>query len=357
MPARLTLDEAVRLLRERGLDLLLAEAAVAGAEGDVSVAGAVPNPVIGLSYGRSHPYGGCADAQGLPVGCGWSSDPALGASISDQTALSSILSGKRGLRLDVARAALAAARLSRADAERTLVSQVKQQFVQVLLAQEAPALRTARVRCVLENPDGALKPEMYATVSIATEPKRALSVSRHALTRISEQTFVFVQVGWTEEGRRIFERRLVRVAEDDEGDHVSVLEGLTPGERVVVEGSVGRETADDEARLTLRQIESAGIQVAPVADQDLEDAVTVGGRLVFDDLRITHVFSPVTGRITRVLAQPGQRLKKGAPLVAIASPDVGSAVSDLGPATVPFADVAEPPSRQVLPCSLTPPRA
>ncbi len=218
-------------------------------------------------------------------------------------------------------------------------------------------MRTARVRCVLENPDGALKPEMYATVSIATEPKRALSVSRHALTRISEQTFVFVQVGWTEEGRRIFERRLVRVAEDDEGDHVSVLEGLTPGERVVVEGSVGRETADDEARLTLRQIESAGIQVAPVADQDLEDAVTVGGRLVFDDLRITHVFSPVTGRITRVLAQPGQRLKKGAPLVAIASPDVGSAVSDLGPATVPFADVAEPPSRQVLPCSLTPPRA
>ena len=58
-------------------------------------------------------------------------------------------------------------------------------------------------------------------------------------------------------------------------------------------------------------------------------AVAAGARVAFDDLKVTHVFSPVTGRVTRILAHPGERLKKGAPLVAIASPDVGSVFSDL----------------------------
>jgi cobalt-zinc-cadmium efflux system outer membrane protein len=44
------------------------------------------------------------------------------------------LTGKRGLRVKAARAALAAARMGRADAERNLVAQVKQQYVQVVLA-------------------------------------------------------------------------------------------------------------------------------------------------------------------------------------------------------------------------------
>jgi cobalt-zinc-cadmium efflux system outer membrane protein len=64
-------------------------------------------------------------------------DPVLSASLSDQASLQSILFGKRGLRSDVARAALAAARMSRLDAERILISLVKQQFVQALVARAA----------------------------------------------------------------------------------------------------------------------------------------------------------------------------------------------------------------------------
>jgi cobalt-zinc-cadmium efflux system membrane fusion protein len=41
------------------------------------------------------------------------------------------------------------------------------------------------------------------------------------------------------------------------------------------------------------------------------------------------VFSPVTGRITRILAQPGQRVKKGEHLCVLQSPDLGSAISDM----------------------------
>ncbi len=59
IPPALRFDEALVLARERGLDLLVAQAAVASAEGDVAVAGAIPNPALSASYGRSFTYGSC----------------------------------------------------------------------------------------------------------------------------------------------------------------------------------------------------------------------------------------------------------------------------------------------------------
>jgi cobalt-zinc-cadmium efflux system outer membrane protein len=55
---------------------------------------------------------------------------------SDNAALEDSLSGKRYLRLKVARAALAAARQTRADAQRTLEFQVKQTYMQAVLARD-----------------------------------------------------------------------------------------------------------------------------------------------------------------------------------------------------------------------------
>jgi outer membrane protein, heavy metal efflux system len=127
LPSVLTLADALARFQKNGLDVLLAEAAVEGAEGDVSVAGAVPNPSLSGSFGKSFVCDGC---RFLPT-------PALGVGIGDQTAIEDSLSGKRGLRLEVARAALRAARLGRADAERTGTALVKQQFVQMLIAQES----------------------------------------------------------------------------------------------------------------------------------------------------------------------------------------------------------------------------
>jgi cobalt-zinc-cadmium efflux system outer membrane protein len=129
LPARLTLTDSLRILRERGLDLLIAEAAVSSAEGDLRIAGAVPNPGLSLTYGNSF-YLSCSPGGGVPC----NPPPALTAGLSDANALEDLLSGKRGLRKDVASSALEAAKLSRADAERNLVFQVKAQFSQVLLA-------------------------------------------------------------------------------------------------------------------------------------------------------------------------------------------------------------------------------
>lgn len=192
-----------------------------------------------------------------------------------------------------------------------------------------PALRTARVRVALDNQDWALKPEMYAQVSIATQPRRALVVPRGALVRVNDQTFLYVAGGRTPDGRMIFQRRRVRVGEDAAADRVPVLEGAKAGDAVVVRGAISRDQPNDEAWITSAQMKAASIRVEEVRERDVEDAVQVGGRLAFDDQRVTHVFSPVTGRIARVLADLGERVKKGAPLVTIVSPDVGSAASDV----------------------------
>jgi cobalt-zinc-cadmium efflux system outer membrane protein len=132
LPEQLSLEEALRIFRARGLDLILAEAAVAGAEGDVRAAGAVINPSLGVSYGHVFTYNP-HDPSCTGASC---SNDGFGLDLNDQAALSDVLSGKRGLRLKVARAALRAARQGRAEAQRTLELQLKQQYITAVLARD-----------------------------------------------------------------------------------------------------------------------------------------------------------------------------------------------------------------------------
>ena len=135
LPQTLSMADALRLFRSQGLDVLIAEAAVRSAEGDVKVAGAVPNPVGSVTYGHTINYEPAANC----VGC---SENYWAFGLSDSAAIEDALSGKRGLRLKVARNALAAAKLSRADAQRNLEFQVKAAYLQV--AQALLAYRFAK---------------------------------------------------------------------------------------------------------------------------------------------------------------------------------------------------------------------
>jgi membrane fusion protein, heavy metal efflux system len=101
-----------------------------------------------------------------------------------------------------------------------------------------PTARTARVRCAVANPGRELKPEMYATVSIAVAGQTALALPHTAVLRIADQTVVFVEGGPTADGRRRFVRRVVALSEDETGDVVPVTHGLTAGDRVVTSGSI-----------------------------------------------------------------------------------------------------------------------
>jgi cobalt-zinc-cadmium efflux system membrane fusion protein len=87
-----------------------------------------------------------------------------------------------------------------------------------------------------------------------------------------------------------------------------------------------------EVWMTRDQVREAHIETEPVVVQPIGNEVVTSGKVTFDDLRVSHVYSPVAGRITRILADPGERVKKGAALAVIESPDVGNAFADLAKA-------------------------
>jgi cobalt-zinc-cadmium efflux system membrane fusion protein len=101
-----------------------------------------------------------------------------------------------------------------------------------------PIARTARVRCEVQNPARKLKPEMYATVTIAVPGQAALAVPITTILRLADQTVVFVDAGRTPDGRRRFVRRVVGAGDDEGTSMVPILRGLTDGERVVTSGAI-----------------------------------------------------------------------------------------------------------------------
>jgi cobalt-zinc-cadmium efflux system membrane fusion protein len=93
------------------------------------------------------------------------------------------------------------------------------------------ATRTMQVRLILENSKGYLKPEMFATIRVSSEPASGvLVVSEAAVQHDRDRSFVFVQ---KEPGG--FEARTIKVGEKN-GTFAEVLEGLQEGETVVKEG-------------------------------------------------------------------------------------------------------------------------
>lgn len=95
--------------------------------------------------------------------------------------------------------------------------------------------RTAKVRIVLPNPMGALRPGMFATVvfegSTAGPGKQAVFVPSEAVQRDGEKHLVFVQKGPTE-----FEAKQVVVGHESEG-WLEIEKGVSAGETVVTTGS------------------------------------------------------------------------------------------------------------------------
>jgi cobalt-zinc-cadmium efflux system membrane fusion protein len=92
------------------------------------------------------------------------------------------------------------------------------------------------------------------------------------------------------------------------------------------------EPPSGEVWVTDQQVTDGHIAIQPVGLHAVGNDVVTSGKVTFDDLRVAHIYSPVTGRVSRILADPGQRVKKGAALAAIQSPDVGNAFADLGKA-------------------------
>jgi membrane fusion protein, heavy metal efflux system len=87
-----------------------------------------------------------------------------------------------------------------------------------------------------------------------------------------------------------------------------------------------------EAWLSQEQMQAGQVQLAAVEEQPVASELAAPGRIAFDDSRVAHIFSPVSGRVSRIEAQLGQRVRKGAPLLTLESADVGIAAADVGKA-------------------------
>jgi len=101
-----------------------------------------------------------------------------------------------------------------------------------------PQTRSAKARVVVENPDAALKLDMFARVSVPTaEAREALLVPVAAVQTIDNQPVVFVKRGDTR-----FERRAVELGATA-GEFIEVRSGVKAGNPVVAAGSFHLKTA------------------------------------------------------------------------------------------------------------------
>lgn len=101
-----------------------------------------------------------------------------------------------------------------------------------------PGTRTVKVRCTINNADHMLRPEMFATVSIATDASSKLAIPRTSVVRVGDDMVAFVDKGASPNGGERFERRIVAIDDTQGGDYVPVVRGLQPGEKVVSSGAI-----------------------------------------------------------------------------------------------------------------------
>lgn len=97
-----------------------------------------------------------------------------------------------------------------------------------------PETRTVEARVEIPNPDGRLRPGMFARASIASassKGKEALVVPQDAIQHIKDKPVAFV-----EKRPGTYEKRTVTLGSQDD-PYVEVLAGLNEGERVVTKGS------------------------------------------------------------------------------------------------------------------------
>jgi len=113
--------------------------------------------------------------------------------------------------------------------------------------------RTLKVRLVFDNPDEALKPNMFTNVSIYGGPKDdVLIIPREALIRAGGDERVILS-----DGKGRFRPRQV-VAGIESGDWIEVQNGLSEGDRVVTSGQF---LIDSEASLkaSLQRMQSPAV--------------------------------------------------------------------------------------------------
>ena len=94
-----------------------------------------------------------------------------------------------------------------------------------------PLSRTVKIWVQLDNPQGLLKPNMFAHIGVVLrQNETALTIPSNAIIEANGEKFVFVRAGDT------FNRVEVSVGATDD-EYSEITEGLVPGDEVATQGS------------------------------------------------------------------------------------------------------------------------
>ena len=67
------------------------------------------------------------------------------------------------------------------------------------------------------------------------------------------------------------------------------------------------------------------VQVANVEVQDINDVVTINGKIALNTLKVQQISSRIPGRVDRIFMVEGASVRAGEPLAWIYSPEIGRA--------------------------------
>jgi multidrug efflux pump subunit AcrA (membrane-fusion protein) len=92
--------------------------------------------------------------------------------------------------------------------------------------------RTLRVQFVLDDPNGRLRPGMFAEIGLGTDPRESILVPADAVIHVGRSDYVLVG-----EGPGTWKITEVKVGELH-GRRVEIVEGLRPGQKVIGSGAI-----------------------------------------------------------------------------------------------------------------------
>jgi Cu(I)/Ag(I) efflux system membrane fusion protein len=130
--------------------------------------------------------------------------------------------------------------------------------------------RTLKARISIPNPEGRLKPGMYATVRLSTPTRATLTVPTSAVVQTGERAVVFVDMG----GGKIMpqEVEVGRTA----GQYTEILAGIEPGQRVVTSAQYILDSESNMAEVMKSMIgmggDMGGMDMSGMEGMDMKGA-------------------------------------------------------------------------------------
>ena len=107
------------------------------------------------------------------------------------------------------------------------------------------------------------------------------------------------------------------------------LAACSSADRPQVAADIRAIVPDDQIWYDAKSPKLAALKIEPVGTRAERVVGIFPSQVVFNENTTSRVLSPVTGRVTSVLAQPGQVVQRGTPLARLVSADAVTAATDL----------------------------